>query len=263
MQKIIHSRNSKLKFKLFIISIFSALVIQQCYGQKDIYLTFYGMPQRTYMYNSMEKNHADLSPYSYNASVKDIRKYPTYTMGVGLLFKHRIKGEFLFCYGFQYSPMHQKWAVFDTYRNAYVHGSVRLSYLKMPVLIQYNYLVRKKYQLSVSGGPQISMLLTEKGGLPAYGVNAVFFDLAETGGAYHEFTLDGVFATGGEMRLYKNTFVFLQVKVDYSFTNAEKKTVYELGNYGYNLFQYTNNKVRPRTHTISTSISLGLTFKIK
>jgi hypothetical protein len=253
----------KIKYRIVILLLLAAAC--PVYGQRSTYLTIYGMGQRTFMYNSMETNHADLSKYSYNSSVVgEMRKFPTYSMAAGFLFKREINKSFLFCYGFQYAPVHQSWDIYVNYRQEYVPGKFLLTYLKMPLLIQYNYLVRNSYQLFVSGGPQLSMLLTAQGAIPAYGYDYYHFELIDPGSVYRNFTFDGVFATGGELKISKNTAVFLQAKVDYSFTNAERKKFYELnGPYGDNIFQYANGKVRPPTHNISAGICLGLTFKIK
>jgi hypothetical protein len=266
MQMVISYLLGKAKRYLFLGLFFLNTLLAICvYAQPETYVTVYGMPQRTFVYNSMEKNHTDLSQYVTGYTfISEMRKYPTYSVAAGILFKHKINKRFFFCYGFQYSPVHQKWAIYDSLRSEYVPGNFLLTYMKLPLLIQYNYLVKEKFKLFISAGPQISMLLTAKGSVPFYSVGGLF-DLYDPGSVYRNFTLDGALALGGEWRLYNNTFIFLQAKADYSFTNVEKKEFYELqGSHAIrSLFSYSTGKVRPPTHNISTGLSLGLTFKLR
>ncbi len=264
MRQFLYKKIKQSSTILLLLPVTILMTAWPAFGQKSTYLSIYGMEQRTFMYNSMEKNHADLSQYSYNSTiVGEFRKFPTYSLAAGFLFKREINKYFLFCYGFQYAPVHQSWDIYAAFKQQYIPGKFLLTYLKMPVLIQYNYLVRNNYTLFVSGGPQLSMLLTAQGAVPSYGSDH-HFDLIDPGSVYRDFTFDGVFATGGELKISKNTALFLQAKLDYSFTNAEKKKFYELQGYsGYNIFQYLDGKVRPPTHNIAAGVCLGLTFKIK
>jgi hypothetical protein len=258
------NKRKALNYISAFVMLFLLLFNESAFAQNDFFLTVFGMPQRTFIYNKLEKNHTDLSSISGDNGVKDIVKYPSYTPCFGMSLKYSISKKIFLGYGMQYSLVQQGFGIYRISIGSYVNGKTRLTYLKIPLIFQYNYLVKEKYRCFVSFGPQVSILISTLGAIPVYGQDSHFVDIVHPGGLYKSFTLDGYLTLGGEVKLRGKTFLFIQGVLDCSFTNVENKNYYELvsNNATYKVFQYANAK-RPATNNIILGISTGLTFKLR
>lgn len=249
------------------LMVFLFFLIENSFAQKGMYVRIYGMPQRTFMYddpNANDEAEKELSLYRPDVNF-GIWKKPSYNFAVGFLLEYYLNKKLSIVYGLQYSPHHQK---FMTYHYAYgieIKGNTRLKYLKLPVLIEYDYLITKNSRLFISGGPQLSILISALGSFPLYTNSTVIslYDEIDPGTVFNEITLDGVLTTGIERKIYKNTSIFLQTRFDCSLTNVQDKS-FEMvgGEVSAKLYEYPNVTLVSK-HNISLGISAGLSFKIK
>jgi hypothetical protein len=115
----------------------------------------------------------------------------------------------------------------------------------------------------LSGGPQLSILLAEDGGMLEFSPSFGWVAFMYTGSKYRELCFDGIVFTGAEIFLRKNLFFFTQFRFDYGFTDAENKKAVEMFNRDtmFEVFAYDHYK-RPVTHNIAYGLSFGLTYKI-
>jgi hypothetical protein len=244
-------------FLLIIISVESS-------GQKGTYITPVGMVQRTMIFNKQEQQ--------YKGIHKNIASYgATYGISIFHSFTSRV--------GIEYSLLGSKQVQrYKIYHYAggplYGEGSKRLVYIKIPVLFRGELIAKKNNKLFFTIGPQVSILLSEDGGVPIYqgykiGVPSdtlSSYDPQESGGAYHSLTLDAVGSIGWELKLYRDVYFRTQFRVDYSLTDVENKSysiMYSYGNVVAQNAYYLFSKDRPPTHNISLGLLFGLSFKIR
>ena len=243
---------------LFIFFILSDIML----AQKSIYLSIYGMPQRTFMYDNSKGDNAKAIANSgfFPDEDRTIYRKPSYSIAYGFLLKYSLNKKMLFGFGLHYAPHQQKYRVaWGNY-----NGDIVLKYLKLPVFVQYNYVSKKRFNLFVSGGPQLSMLISEKGNIPTYYKSWPLFDVSSPGDVYNAFTIDGMISTGSEILLYKNISLFTQIRFDYSFTQVEKKDAVRIrpDNAAVKIFEYPNVTLKS-IHNISAGVSTGITVKMK
>ncbi len=236
------------------------------HAQKGLYITLYGLPQMSMMYNkydSQKNRQAEIGLY--NGSRLIIKPF-TFTSGAGFLLKNSLSKHVLFCYGLQFSQFLQKYKIArDSFNMVYREGKIRLAYLNIPILVQYNVILKPKYLLSISVGPQISMLVSEKGAVPVYGDSFENFDLIDAGSMYKEFSFDGVAMAGIERVIYKGVFLCINGKASYGFNDMEQKKYQEVSinnNKTYSAFTFQGVK-RTATHPVVIGLLVGLTVKIK
>lgn len=230
-------------------------------AQKNFSISVFGLPQRTYIYNKLEYNDKLLADYSnIPGTTRKFDKYPSYTIALGLMIQHQYTKHFAFNYGFIWSPIAQSYRLNTEIYGNYFSGRIRLSYLKLPLMVQVNFLTRKKLNLNFAAGPQLSMLLTEDGALPIYDAEFKSFDVADAGSVYKDFTFDLAASSGMECKLKNKLSLISSFRADISINDTENKNFKEfyLTNTVYVFDQ--DDVSRPPTHNITLGLMVGLKY---
>ncbi len=259
--------NKGIKVLLFSAIVFGleVLSLSSTFAQRGMSVTIFGMPQRTFMYRKPGgDNAAEIAKTYAPDESREIIKTPSYNFAFGFLIKHSFAKRFGIVYGVSYAAHEQNYRTFVVIDNREVNFGIKLKYIKIPFLFQCNYVAKEKYQLFLKAGPQLNVLFSENGGIPVYAPKPPLpiFDIVDPGGAYHNFVLSGVVATGGEIKLDNKTSLFLRAYLDYSLTPVEKKSFEEIFIAANRIFEYPNVTISTK-HNITFGISLGLTFKIR
>jgi hypothetical protein len=190
--------------------------------------------------------------------VSQIKKMPTYSLGSSLIVKLELSKRLMFNYGVHYSPQGQKYLLS---RNDY-RGSLVLRYGKIPLYVQYNYVVRDNFRAFVSGGIQPTMLVLEEGSIPVY-FDDRGLDIFHPGGLFHEFGIEGLVTTGFDIRVFDNVFFTTEIRMDHGLNRADKNTFmdYTYSN-GYNIVKAPLYTIRD-TRNMTLGLSGGFTVKIR
>jgi hypothetical protein len=247
--------------KITIISLF-VLSGALCYAQKGKFLTLSIVPQQTWMFNKEESQHNGV-----------IRNLASYTTAYELVFSQNLNRWAGIQYGFCASRIEQKYEIYN-FPNAVapaLKGKKGVLYLKVPVSFTTNYSVGPKSVLFLSGGPQLSVLISEEGVTPFYtgpivGVASdtlVDFDFYESSGAYRKLTLDLCGSLGWRTKIYKSIYFQFQIKGEYSLTDSENKKYDSVNNWFRSDVYYSYSKERPATHTIALGVGVGVSVKIR
>jgi hypothetical protein len=134
-------------------------------------------------------------------------------------------------------------------------GVTRLLYVKLPVTLQYFPINRQKLKWAIGGGPQIGMLLAERGAMPRS------LDLLNTGGFYKNLTLDFYVNTSLWVKLVANIYWITRIHIDGNITHADRNSTYS------STFDYTVSEgkflihkpsIRHYTQGITTGFVFGL-----
>jgi hypothetical protein len=246
-----------LLFLLITISIESL-------GQRSTYLTPIGMFQHTMIYNKQEQQYKSIHKNS-----------PSYAAAYGISIFHPFTSRLGIEYSLLGSKQVQHYKIYH-YSDGplYGEGSKRLIYIKIPILFRGDLLAKTNNKLFFTVGPQVSILLSEDGGVPIYqgrktgvpGDTLSNYDPQESSGAYHSLTLDAVGSVGWELKLYRDVYFRTQLRADYSLTDIENKSyaiIYSYTNVVAQNAYYLFSKDRPPTHNISLGLLFGLSFKIR
>ncbi len=225
------------------------------FAQKGMSITLFGMPQRTFMYSKPEGK--------YFVNYGEILKKPSYNFAFGFLMKYYINKIFVIGYGLQAGPHIQKYSTYRKPNISVQDFSISLRYIKIPFLLQCNYVVKEKYKLFFSCAPQLNILIAENGGIPVYIDDNFFF--IDPGGVYHNFLLAGVINAGGEFKLDNKISFTISANFEGNISSVEKRYFQEVapGTKGdsYKIFEYPAMTIKSK-HNIVLGISLGLTFRI-
>jgi hypothetical protein len=244
-------------FLLMVISIESS-------GQKGTYITPVGITQRTVIYNRQEQQYKYLH-----------ENLPSYAAAYGLSIRHTFTSKISIEYGLFGSKQEQHYKI-HAYANGPIYGDgdgrKRLIYIKIPVLFRGNILAKTNTNLFFTVGPQLSMLLSEDGGIPIYvgrtpGIASdtlIAYSASEADGGYRTFTLDGVGSIGWEIKVYRDVYFQTQFRIDYSLTDVENKSYSTaVGKSSFPDAYYLFSRERPSTHNITAGLLFGLSFKIR
>jgi hypothetical protein len=242
-------------FLLVLISIKS-------YGQKGTYITPVAIAQRTMIVNRQEQQYKGIH-----------RNFPSYAAAYGISIFHFFTPRVGIDFSLLGSKQEQRYEIYHYAGGPRIgYGSKRLVYIKIPVLFRGDLIAKKNHRLFFTLGPQLSLLLSEDGGVPIYEGKAigiasdtlVSFDAQEGSGAYHALTLDGAGSIGWELKIYRDVHFRTQFRADYSLTDSENKSYTIIfGNTVRHDAYYSFSTKRPPTHNVSIGISFGLSFKIR
>lgn len=244
--------------------IFLLLFSLSLSAQNDLYLSFFGTFQRTSIYNKLERSSDFLQYHEFISSGLEYKFKPTYGGGMGIYLRKKLKNRFDIGSGALYCSHQQKYYFYSASVDYISNGRIRLEYLKVPLFVSYNFIQKERFKMFLAAGPQISMLLSEDGGLVEFQPTFKWVAFLYTGSKYREFCLDGIAFMGAEIFLRKDLFFFSQFRFDYGFTDAEDKKAVEMYSKTtmFEVFSYDYYK-RPITHNIAYGLSLGLTYSIE
>jgi hypothetical protein len=245
---------------VFMLVFFGLEVV----AQKSATLSFYVMPQRTMFLNRDESLHKGI-----------VKNIPTYAYLYGVMLSQNFNSWIGLEYGFCGSRVEQDFEVYayDGDPLPGISNKKSVLYLNIPLLLRTELIARPKNTLFVSVGPQVSILASEDGIIPIYynhgkiGIpqDTVYaFDIAEASGAYRKLVLAAAGSLGWNTKIYKNIFLQLLIKADYTLTDIENKsfdTLYLDGTYKEVYLMY--NKNRPATHIFTIGVGVGLGLKIR
>lgn len=220
------------------------------------------MPQKTLIYNKDD--------YRYKGIVKN---YPTYAYSYGVILAQNISSRIGIEYGFCGSRVEQEFKIYPYEGSVpYIENRKSLLYVDIPLLLRAELLSKPKNIISFSAGPKISIMMSEDGIIPVYYSNPIgiptdtvsSFDLAEAAGAYRKFVLGVAGSLGWNTRIYKNVFLLVQLRSEYTLTDIEDKsfdTLYKDDTYKDVFLLY--NKNRPATHIFIMGLGVGLSLKLR
>lgn len=233
-------------------------------AQKNITVSLFGMPERTYMHGSSPYDNVLANGQAYFPEESKIQRKPSYSYTLGFLCKKDLSPGVTIGWGFQYAPAEQKYKTILPGINKNIESSIRLKYVKLPVYVQYNYWVRKKQKLFIATGPQLHILIAENGEIPVYILKdrAPVFDLIDPGGAYRNFAVGGLFTTGIQFEPDDQVGVFFACYIDATFTPVERNNFVHLGSYINDIYGTPNATIRT-THIITAGLMMGFVFRVK
>lgn len=169
-----------------------------------------------------------------------------------------------------YSAHDQKWTSqyltnSEELNTAITHeGRKRLDYLKLPIVGQFTFPLNNKFNLALFAGPQVSYLLSAKGGNVFWRKNpdgSTYFDLPFSDMKYFKrLTFDGVLGATLEYKgLSKWVHLLVGLRGDVSITNSEN-TQAVVNNYP--VYGEINNyqKERGNSHNTTLALTLGLSY---
>lgn len=221
------------------------------------------MMQRTMMYNQEEREHKTI-----------IRNLPTYAPSYGFTFAQNFNSWLGIDFGFFVSRQEQNFKIFAKASDPMpvLEGRKRLLYVKMPVFARVTLLSRPKNLFYFSGGPQLSVLMSEDGIIPIYMSDTARvatdtlsgFDISEAAGAYKRLNFEVGGMVGWQTKLYKNIFLLFVFRADYSLTDIENKSYSSLyyDKILKDIYHVYSSK-RPATHNIAFGAGIGLCVKIR
>ena len=233
------------KVKGLLCFIFALGFQINSYSQKKVEVLIFGMPERTYLTNKWDNEVAVIA-----------KKIPSYSVALGVMLGQELGNNVRINYGFLYSYQAQKNSFFYVKNPNYI-GRTILSYLKIPVLIQYNYWKEGNKTFFIQAGPQVSLLVIEKG--------IIFNNLSvtEAGGGYKSLVLDGVVALGMEIKIKKNFFYSLQIRADHSLHNVGNLSYESLNENGTAPIYDLQGRPRSREYNRTIGVLNGVCFKIE
>jgi hypothetical protein len=229
---------------LFFLFCILFLSVKVC-GQKKMHVIVLGMPERTFLTNTWDKEARPL-----------LRKMPSYSMAPCVMVRHEIKKRWHLNYGILYSYQAQKFKMYFNSLNGH-EGKTILTYLKIPLLLQFNLMNRETTSLFIQVGPQASFLVTEEGTIVNYA------DIVEAGGAYKYFVMDGVVSLGGEIKICKNLYYNLQLKFDHSLYHVNNVSYEDLSKAGTRRIRDVLGHPRSGEYNMSIGLLNGISFKIR
>lgn len=233
-------------------------------NSQGLYVSVFGMFQRTYLNNRYENEQTKLAKLDMYGGARYFYKKPSYTFGSGFLLKNAIHKRFLICYGLNYSGHAQSYEIGHEVGNTeIIKGRIRLSYMRLPVLLQYNYLIGKNYFLYASGGIGLAALLYETGAFPVYDKALRYIDLYDSGGIYKNFNLETQLGIGGEYRMSSQVNFFLQGRAESSVNNVEKESYIQFINLDHFDIYSKEDISRSPTYAIACGVLFGLTIKVR
>ncbi len=247
-----------MRFTLFILTglLFSPLF---SVAQKETSIITFGIVQNAFLRNTQE--------VKYKSLIKD---RVSINMAAGILIRKELKNRLYFNYGLYYSLHTRRYKVAYLYSSG-INENTNLSYLKLPLLVQYNIINKPNYKLFTTIGPQLCFLIVEDGALPHYLIaydtsNTPYmtvFDQKETGGGYKPFIVEGALSIGSELKLTKKIHLAFHLRIDRSFHNVEKKS-YQFIRYedSYDLYN-TFSDPRQVTRTMTIGALTGIVYKIR
>lgn len=234
-------RGKKLLFCLTYIMLFCAEV----QGQKTMHVLLMEMPERTFLTNEWDKEARPL-----------LRKTPSYSSAFGIMVRNQLKDRWHFNYGFLYSYQAQHFKMYFNNLNGHV-GKTILSYIKLPLLIQYNVINGKNSSVFIQAGPQMSVLVIEEGAI----VNHA--DIIEAGGGYKPIVFDGVVALGVEFKVYKNLYYNLQLRIDHSLNYVDNLSYQEISKTGTKNVRDVLGNPRSKEYNMTLGLLNALSFKVR
>jgi hypothetical protein len=168
-----------------------------------------------------------------------------------------------------YMQCHQKWRSeypINSDSIAIHQGKKRLGYLKLPLMYQLTHPINNHFAISFYGGPQISLLLRQEGGIVYWErrENDIYYDLPFADKKYFKpVTIDAVFGinlvyrfTAPNLRWYELTG---GVRGDWTMSTVERKdaVINNYPTYG----KITGwDKERTNGHNTSLAIACGLNY---
>ena len=215
------------------------------FGQKSKHLLLFGIPQRTYLTNKLDKAIAPLA-----------EKAPSYSVALGAMMRQGVSNRLSFNFGILFSYQAQKSKIYYSNYDNHV-GKTILGYFKIPLLAQYNFINKKNFTFFIQGGLQCCFLFIEEGAI------FNFRDIIEAGGAYKSFVLDGVGSLGVEFKLYKRVFYNFQMRIDHSLHNVnhlDYKATYTYGSF--NIRDLLGNPIS-KEYNMTIGLVNGICIKIK
>lgn len=214
------------------------------FAQRSMYVSFMLVNQMSFL-RSMDE-------------VSQIKKMPTYSLGSSLIVKLELSKRLMFNYGAHYSPQGQKYFLPEKDYS----GSLVLRYGKLPLYLQYNYIVRDNFRAFVSAGIQPTMLVLEEGSIPVF-FNDKSLDIFHPGSLFHEFGIEGLVTTGFDIRIFDEVFFTTEIRMDHGLNRADKNTFmdYTYSN-GYDIVKTPLYTIRD-TRNMTLGLSGGLTFKVR
>jgi hypothetical protein len=226
---------------------YALLFATNLYGQKKFNVITLAMPERTFLINERDKEIAEASL---------LNKLPSYSTALGIILRHQIKGRSYFNYGLMYSYQGQKLNM--NFSNLNNHkGKTILSYLKIPMLVQYNFLNKENFSMFIQAGPQISLLIIEEGAI----VKGT--DIVEVGGGYRPVVLDGVASIGMECKIWKNLFYILQLRFDHSLHYVNNTSYKNIDGAGPHYIYDALSKPWAGEHNMTIGLLNGVSFKVR
>jgi hypothetical protein len=241
-----------------LLLLFILCSVLKINAQRSMSVMIFDMGQHASMINKNERQYRSM--IKIKRSVNNV---------VGVLVRQQLKARFHINYGVYYSYQTKKYEVL--FQNGHSLGAINVSYLKLPFLLQYNFVDRENVNFFITAGPQIDFLMVEDGAIPAYTIDKdsdgnqfmSTYYLLEVGGGYKPIVIDGACTIGTEFRLYKKLFYNLQVRFDHSFYDVENKSYDFIDkDIKFNIYKDLDNSKGP-TYNMTIGIAGGFSLKIR
>ena len=229
--------------KFVLILCFALFFCKELYAQKQMHIIVSEMFTRTFLLNKWDH---DATPI--------LKKLPSYYTCPSIIIRQELKKRWHLNYGILYSVQAQKHIIVPIDQP----GKTVLTYIKLPLLLQYNILNKPNASVFLQAGPQVSLLVIEEGSIVIYPKEAY-----EVGGAYKPVVLDGVIAFGGEIKLYKNFFYNIQLRFDHSLHNVNNLSYGNISTAGTVAIKDVLNNPRSAEYNMTIGLSNGISLKIR
>ncbi|HVD96680.1 MAG TPA: outer membrane beta-barrel protein [Cytophagaceae bacterium] len=226
-------------------------------------MTLFGLEQRTSIINKEDNNHP-----------KVIKNIPSYAPTYGITFSQNFSNRFGIDYGALVARQEEKYEMYTdpSYPKAKLNGARKVLYMQIPILLRADLLSKPKNVIFVAGGAQMDILLSEDGTIPTYHTHTIGvagdttygYDYLEAAGAYKRFIFDLVGSMGWRKKIYKNFFLQLQLRANYSLSDVEDKSFSAFyAGYIYRNAYYIYSTKRLATHNLALGAGLGLCWKFR
>ena len=233
-------KRSKFQF-IFCLTLFFC---KGLYAQKQLNVIVSEMFERTYLLNKWDREATPI-----------LKKLPSYYYTCpSIMLRQELKNRWQLNYGLLYSIQAQKHIIIPINQP----GKTVLTYIKVPLLLQYNIINKSTGSLFFQAGPQVSFLVIEEGSIVISPHEAY-----EVGGAYKPVVLDGVLSFGGEIKLYKNFYYNLQLRFDHSLHNVNNLSYGNITTAGTVPITDVLNNPRSAEYNMTIGLVSGISLKIR
>ena len=232
--------------KQLLCLCFALIFSVEVYGQKKKNVIIAGMPERTFLINKWDKENRPL-----------LRKTPSYSTSPSITIRQQLRNRWYLNYGISYSYQAQHYEIAFGADGPGHKDRTILSYMKFPLLIQYNFINRDNFSFFLQAGPQVGFLFVEEGAI----INVK--DIIEVGGAYKPIVFEGVLSSGIEIKLGKNIYYNLQLRFDHSFNNVTKLSYEDVSVNGAVKIHDVYGRPRSKEYNMTIGLLNGISIKIK
>jgi hypothetical protein len=208
--------------------------------------------------NSWMLNQSDLD------TVESVFKYQsTWGMQGGLVGGYNLSQRLGVWTNILYGVQGQRYTTMPNGLNREVKNNTSLYYIKVPLLIRFSTKPVRKFLWSIYAGPQVSFLTKAKFFNDDYRFlpDNPSVKYPDTRDLYNEFHYSMVGGIGSDIRLTRELYLNLNVRVEYSLNDTEKKSAqyYEKELNRLIVKNYYPNK-RPITRTFVYGLNVGFTY---